>query len=120
MRLVSMKTRDELVAAVRRRYVGSGRAEKTQILDEFVAVTGHHRKHAMRLLRGDDAAVRGEPRPTADYDDGVGGADVGGEDGRVRKGLKALVPLLGTWGEVRRPGGRVRMSDRMEGGARGG
>lgn len=28
-----------------------GRAEQTKILDEFVAVTGYHRKHAIRLLR---------------------------------------------------------------------
>jgi len=28
------------------------RVKRGRILDEFVAVTGHHRKHAMRLLRG--------------------------------------------------------------------
>ena len=28
------------------------RVEKARILDEFVNVTGYHRKHAMRLLRG--------------------------------------------------------------------
>ena len=52
MRRVSMATRDELVAAIAARYARSGRAEKARILDEFVAVTGFHRKHAMRLLRG--------------------------------------------------------------------
>jgi hypothetical protein len=49
---VSMATRDELVAAVAERYARSDREERSRILDEFVAVTGHHRKHAMRLLRG--------------------------------------------------------------------
>ena len=49
---VSMTTRNELVAAVTDRYVRSDRLERSRILDEFVAVTGHHRKHAMRLLRG--------------------------------------------------------------------
>ncbi len=47
-----MATRDELVAAVAERYARSSRLERGRILDEFVAVTGHHRKHAMRLLRG--------------------------------------------------------------------
>ncbi len=47
-----MATRDELVAAVAERYARSDRAERSRILDEFAAVTGHHRKHAMRLLRG--------------------------------------------------------------------
>lgn len=56
MRRVSMATRDELVAAVVNRYARSDRTERGRILDEFVAVTGHHRKHAMRLLRGGKAA----------------------------------------------------------------
>jgi hypothetical protein len=50
MRRVSMATRDELVGAVRQRYIEGGRAEKARILDEFVAVSGFHRKHAMQLL----------------------------------------------------------------------
>ena len=49
MRQVTMATRDELVEAVRERYASGGRDEKTRILDEFVAVTGFHRKHAMRF-----------------------------------------------------------------------
>jgi hypothetical protein len=52
MRRVTMATRGELVVAVCDRYTKSERCEKTRILDEFVAVTGFHRKHAMRLLRG--------------------------------------------------------------------
>lgn len=55
MRRVSMATRDELVAAVAERYARSSRPERSRILDEFVGVTGHHRKHAMRLLRGGGA-----------------------------------------------------------------
>jgi hypothetical protein len=49
-----MTTRNELVVAVADRYARSDRLERSRILDEFVAVTGHHRKHAMRLLRGSD------------------------------------------------------------------
>ncbi|HEX8758550.1 MAG TPA: ISNCY family transposase, partial [Pseudonocardiaceae bacterium] len=50
-----MATRNESVAAVAERYARSSRLERGRILDEFVAVTGHHRKHAMRLLRGGGA-----------------------------------------------------------------
>ena len=59
-----MATRDELVAAVVERYRRSDRTERGRILDEFVAVTGHHRKHAMRLLRGRTAggARQGQQR----------------------------------------------------------
>ena len=63
MRRVSMATRDELVAAVIERYRKGKRAEKGRILDEFVAVTGFHRKHAMRVLRGGPANRRSAPRP---------------------------------------------------------
>ena len=51
MRKVSMATRAELVEAVGKRYRTADRLHKGRILDEFVAVTGFHRKHAMRLLR---------------------------------------------------------------------
>jgi integrase len=49
---VSMATRRELLVAIRGRYASVRRCEKAKILDEFVALTGFHRKHAMRLLRG--------------------------------------------------------------------
>jgi len=45
-----MATRTELVEAIIERYRSSSRADKQRILDEFVAVTGHHRKHAIRVL----------------------------------------------------------------------
>lgn len=51
MRKVSMATRRELVAAVGERYRAADRASKGKVLDEFVAVTGLHRKHTMRILR---------------------------------------------------------------------
>ena len=47
-------TRDgkrELLETIRPRYWRANRAEKTRILDEFVANSGYHRKHALRLLR---------------------------------------------------------------------
>ena len=58
-----MATRDELVAAVSGRYGSGTRMERARILDEFTAVSGHHRKHAARLLRAGLASHRAGPRP---------------------------------------------------------
>jgi hypothetical protein len=46
-----VNTRRELIEAVAARYRAAGRHEKKEILDEFVKVTGFHRKHAIRALR---------------------------------------------------------------------
>ncbi|PWC26807.1 integrase catalytic domain-containing protein [Teichococcus aestuarii] len=51
-RRISMAGRTELLAAVSTRYGGATRLERSRILDEFAAVTGYHRKHAIRLLSG--------------------------------------------------------------------
>ena len=58
-----MATRDELVLALAGRYASSDRKERGRILDEFAAVSGLHRKHAMRLLRAGQPARRSGPRP---------------------------------------------------------
>ncbi|CAH2394393.1 hypothetical protein MES4922_10306 [Mesorhizobium ventifaucium] len=58
MRRISMVMRDELVKEVAERCAGGDRAEKTCILDELAAVSGLHRKHAMRLLRSGPPAQR--------------------------------------------------------------
>src|ERR687886_383856 len=98
MRRVSMATRDELVAAVVERYRQSGRHDKTRILDEFVAVTGFHRKHAMRLLRGGSTGRRTRPRPERRlYDEAVCEALIvlwEASDRICGKRLKALAPIL--------------------------
>ena len=49
----------EYAAVQRERYQHATRAEKHQLLDELVTVTGMHRKAAIRLLRG-----MPRPRPT--------------------------------------------------------
>ena len=59
---IGMATRDELVGALTVRYTASNRRERVRILDEFVAVSGLHRKHAMRLLRASQANQRSGPR----------------------------------------------------------
>ena len=67
-----MAVRDELVAAIAERYGDSLRGEKARILDEFVAVSGYHRKHAMRLLREGRTGKRFGPRLARRvYDDAV-------------------------------------------------
>jgi hypothetical protein len=45
-----MSTRAELIDGVGARYRQSALSERGSILDEFVAITGYHRKHAIRLL----------------------------------------------------------------------
>ena len=57
---LSMATRRELVAAIRERYGAGTREEKGRIVDELVAVAGYHRKHAIRVLRRRQAAVKPE------------------------------------------------------------
>ncbi len=98
MRKVSMAARDELVNALARRYAVAGRAEKTRILDEFVAITGFHRKHAMRLLRCGATARRSEAKATRRlYDEAVREAIVvlwEASDRICGKRLKALIPTL--------------------------
>jgi hypothetical protein len=47
---ISMHSRREVVSAVAERYRAASRIEKGRILDELCAVTGWHRKHAMRAL----------------------------------------------------------------------
>src|SRR4030081_1738668 len=47
---ISMGTRRQITAAVVDRYRSAGRMDKGRILDELCAVTGWHRKHAVRAL----------------------------------------------------------------------
>src|SRR3978361_1370297 len=98
MRRVSMVTRDELLVALAARYRGSGRPEKTRILDEFAAVTGHHRKHAMRLLRAGPSGQAPASRPERRvYDEVVREALIvlwEASDRICGKRLKAMIPTL--------------------------
>lgn len=48
--MMSKHSRRELLLAVAPRYRTARRAERKQILDEFVASTGYHRKYALHLL----------------------------------------------------------------------
>lgn len=48
--MMSQASKDELLAALRPRYRQAGRAEKEQILDELIGITGYHRKYAIQML----------------------------------------------------------------------
>ncbi len=49
--MMSQRSKREMIEAIRPRYLKADKAEKEQILDEFVATTGYHRKYAIRLLK---------------------------------------------------------------------
>jgi hypothetical protein len=93
-----MAARDELVAAIAGRYAQGDRAERGRILDEFAAVTGFHRKHAMRLLRAGQVTRRCGPRPGRRiYDEAVREALIvmwEASDRICGKRLRPLLPIL--------------------------
>ena len=93
-----MAARDELVVAITERYGGSLRWEKSRILDEFAALTGYHRKHAMRLLREGRPGRRSGPRLARRvYNEAVREALVvlwEASDRVCGKRLKPLLPVL--------------------------
>ena len=48
---VQRQSKQEYVARMQGRYLKASKAEKGRLLDEVVAVTGYHRRHAVRVLR---------------------------------------------------------------------
>jgi len=50
--LLPMDTRRQLLRAQTTRYQAASKAEKTRILEEFILISGYHRKSAIRLLNG--------------------------------------------------------------------
>ena len=105
-----MATRDELVAAVAERYARSGRSERGRILDEFVAVTGHHRKHAMRLLRGGDGSAERKARRGRVYDAAMREALIVLWEASDRVCGKRLRPLLPVLVEAMERHGHLRLA----------
>lgn len=97
-RRISMATRREILKATRQRYTGKSRREKSRILDEFVGVTGYHRKHALRLLnQPEDRPGEGERVGRRVYDEAVRAALVvvwETADRICGKRLKAALPSL--------------------------
>jgi hypothetical protein len=91
-----MTTRKELVEALRGRYREAAARDKVKILDEFAALTGYHRKHAIRLLR-EEATSNEAPTRIHLYDEAVREALTvlwEAADRVCGKRLKALIPVL--------------------------
>src|SRR5271154_3275654 len=95
---ISMGTRREITAAVVDRYRSAGRMDKGRILDELCAVTGWHRKHAVRALAshvGISPEVRRQRSPT--YGATIRDALVAlweASDRICGKRLKVMIPTL--------------------------
>jgi hypothetical protein len=62
---ISLGARREVVAAVAERYRSVNRSEKGRVLDELCAVTGWHRKHAIRALTDRCRDTAAAPRKRA-------------------------------------------------------
>jgi len=96
MRLISVTTKKELVAALTKRYAAGKREEKSRTLDQFVSISGMHRKHAMRLLRGTDKQPQSRTRPQI-YNEATRQALIvlwEASDRICGKRLKPLLPIL--------------------------
>jgi hypothetical protein len=60
--MMSQGSKRELIATIRPRYLKANKAGKEQILNEFIATTGYHRKSAIRVLNR-DPKPKGLKRP---------------------------------------------------------
>jgi hypothetical protein len=92
-----MATRKELTEAVGARYQQARARERTTILNEFVALTGYHRKHAIRILAGEHLQERPRAPRNRLYDEAVRQALIvlwEASDRVCGKRLKPLVPIL--------------------------
>jgi hypothetical protein len=92
------QARSEVLEVLRERYRSARKEDKGKILDEFVAVAGCHRKHAVRLLTQAGRSVRERPVTARRiYDDAVREALIvlwEAADRICGKRLKAILPGL--------------------------
>jgi hypothetical protein len=95
---ISKQTRSELLELLRQRYQQAAKSDKGKILDEFVAVAGCHRKHAIRLLTANGLPAADTPVVTRRiYDEAVREALTTlweAADRICGKRLKAVLPGL--------------------------
>ena len=88
-----MATRREVIETLGERYRRSNRSGKRQIPDEFLKLTGYHRKHAIRVLCNEAQASKVRPGPPRRYTDEVRKALITrweAADRICRKRLKAV------------------------------
>ena len=94
---ISKMAKQELVAAIKDRYQQSSKKEKGRILDEFTAITGHHRKHGIMLLSQPAYEEREQIAGRRIYDEAVREAVIvvwEASDRICGKRLKAALPNL--------------------------
>ena len=95
-RRISMGARREVVWAVAQRYGAAGRREKGRILDELTAMTGWHRKHAVRALSAVAASRTGRLQPCEETLRAIDGT-AQPPTGRRRKYAGARDALIALW-----------------------
>ena len=94
---VSKMAKQELVATIRDRYQQACKKDKGRILNEFTAITDHHRKHGIRLLSGTAGGKCQEVAGRPIYDEAVREAVIvvwEASDRICGKRLKAALPNL--------------------------
>ena len=92
-----MTTRKDLIEALRARYRGAAFGDRIRILDELVALTGYHRKHAIRVLGQEFSNAKAARARNRLYDEAVRQALTllwEAADRVCGKRLKALIPML--------------------------
>jgi len=95
---IDVKAKRVLVKVVSERYRHGSKKDKRRILDQFVVITGYHRKHSIRLLNSTAELVA--PRQSTRfrvYDEAVKEALIvlwEASDRICGKRLKALLPIL--------------------------
>lgn len=64
---MTFQSKQEYLARIKDRYRHAGKKGKARILDEFCAVCGHSRKHAIKLLNSDGRRKRKKPGRPSKY-----------------------------------------------------
>ena len=91
------QSKQEYLARIKDRYRKAGKRAKSRILNEFCEVCGHHRKHAIRLLRSDGRRKKKKPGRPSKY---------GAEEIQVLENIwltadrpcsKRMVGVVGLW-----------------------
>ena len=105
----------EYTEAVRGRYLKSAKKMKSKILDEFVAVTGLHRKASIRLLnrRSGPVSLRRKGRPPL-YDFEVMAALKVAWEASDRLCSRRLCPFLPELVRILRAKGELRVTEEAE------
>jgi hypothetical protein len=95
---MSHGARRELIQVLRERYWKGTRFEKSLILNELVALTGHHRKHFIQIMARKPREKASEASPRARlYDEAVRAGLIllwEASDRVCSKRLKAMIPRL--------------------------